>query len=69
MSASTGVARTTVADELDSARAWGVVGATFLSTFTVFGIAYSFGAFFDQAVSRAAGNPSDVYYTKLSPTP
>ena len=29
----------------------------------------SFGPFFDQAVSRAAGNPSDVYYTKLSPTP
>jgi MFS family permease len=48
MSARTGVVRTPVADQLDSARAWGVVGATFLSTFTVFGIAYSFGAFFDS---------------------
>ncbi|MCU1502772.1 MAG: putative major facilitator superfamily transporter [Ilumatobacteraceae bacterium] len=31
---------------LDSARAWIVVAATFLTTFTVFGIVYSFGAFF-----------------------
>ena len=35
-------------DALDSARGWLVVGATFLSTFTVFGVAYSFGAFFDS---------------------
>lgn len=33
---------------LDSRRSWVVVGAAFLSTFTVFGIAYSFGAFFDS---------------------
>src|SRR5688572_13287539 len=33
---------------VDSARGWLVVGSTFLSTFTVFGIAYSFGAFFDS---------------------
>jgi len=33
---------------LDSPRAWSVVGATFLSTFTVFGVVYSFGAFFDS---------------------
>lgn len=33
---------------LDSGRAWVVVGSTFLSTFTVFGIVYSFGAFFDS---------------------
>ncbi|CAN5442204.1 OFA family MFS transporter [soil metagenome] len=33
---------------LDSGRAWVVVGATFLSTFTVFGVVYSFGAFFDS---------------------
>lgn len=33
---------------VDSARGWVVVGATFLSTFTVFGVAYSFGAFFDS---------------------
>lgn len=32
----------------DSPQAWLVVVATFLSTFTVFGIAYSFGAFFDS---------------------
>jgi len=32
--------------EVDSPRAWVVLGAAFLSTFTVFGLAYSFGAFF-----------------------
>ena len=31
---------------VDSARAWIVVAATFLATFTVFGVVYSFGAFF-----------------------
>jgi hypothetical protein len=29
----------------------------------------TFGPFFDQAVSRAANNPSDVFYTTLSPAP
>ncbi len=29
-------------------RRWGTVAAAFLSTFTVFGVAYSFGAFFDS---------------------
>src|SRR5215213_5954768 len=33
---------------VDSARGWAVVAATFLSTFTVFGVVYSFGAFFDS---------------------
>jgi MFS family permease len=33
-------------DRIDSADGWVVVAATFLSTFTVFGVAYSFGAFF-----------------------
>jgi len=33
---------------IDSSRGWVVVGATFVSTFTVFGVAYSFGAFFDS---------------------
>jgi MFS family permease len=37
-----------VVERLDSARGWLVVAATFLSTFTVFGVAYSFGAFFDS---------------------
>ncbi len=31
---------------VDSPRAWIVVAATFLATFTVFGVVYSFGAFF-----------------------
>jgi len=34
--------------EVDSWRGWVVVGASFFSTFTVFGIAYSFGAFFSS---------------------
>ena len=33
---------------LDSPRGWVVVAAAFLSMFVVFGIAYSFGAFFDS---------------------
>jgi predicted MFS family arabinose efflux permease len=33
---------------VDSRRAWVVVAAAFISTFTVFGVAYSFGAFFDS---------------------
>src|SRR5271154_4020925 len=32
--------------EVDSARAWVVLGAAFVTGFTIFGIAYSFGAFF-----------------------
>lgn len=49
MSASAGVVKVApAADELDSARGWLVVSAAFVSTFTVFGIAYSFGAFFDS---------------------
>jgi MFS family permease len=35
-------------DALDSARGWVMVGAAFASTFTVFGVAYSFGAFFES---------------------
>jgi MFS family permease len=47
-------------DALDSRRAWGVVAAAFVSLFTVFGIAYSYGAFLealrtDLGGSRAAG--------------
>ena len=34
------------ADHLDGGAGWLVVAATFLATFTVFGVAYSFGAFF-----------------------
>ncbi len=36
------------ASSVDSSRGWVVVAATFLSTFTVFGVVYSFGAFFDS---------------------
>lgn len=42
MGVATGTAR------VDSARGWAVVAATFVSTFTVFGVVYSFGAFFDS---------------------
>jgi MFS family permease len=34
--------------DLSNLRRWGVVGAAFLSCFTCFGVAYSFGAFFDS---------------------
>lgn len=34
--------------QLDSRRGWVVVAAAFVSTFVVFGVAYSFGAFFDS---------------------
>lgn len=35
-------------DRLDSTRGWWVTGAAAVSTFTVFGVAYSFGAFFES---------------------
>jgi MFS family permease len=38
----------TAAARVDSPRGWAVVAATFVSTFTVFGVVYSFGAFFDS---------------------
>jgi MFS family permease len=41
-------AETNGAIAVDSARGWAVVAATFISTFTVFGVVYSFGAFFDS---------------------
>lgn len=37
---------------IDSWRGWLVVAATFFSTFTVFGIAYSFGAFFSSMATE-----------------
>ena len=42
------VAQPDVGPQVDSARGWAVVVATFISTFTVFGVVYSFGAFFDS---------------------
>lgn len=41
-----GPAPTGATPSLDSGAGWLVAGATFLATFTVFGVAYSFGAFF-----------------------
>jgi MFS family permease len=38
--------------QLDSARGWVVVGAAFLSTFTLFGVVYSFSAFFDAMAEQ-----------------
>ena len=40
------------ASELDSRRGWVVVAAAFLSTFVVYGIVYSFGAFFDSMAAE-----------------
>ncbi len=37
---------------LDSWRGWAMVAATFVSTFTVFGVAYSFGAFFESMAAE-----------------
>ncbi len=46
------------ADAVDSARAWIVVAAAFVSTFTVFGIAYSFGAFFTSMADEFGADSS-----------
>lgn len=42
------MATTLTIDELDSPRSWVIVGAAAVSMFTVFGVAYSFGAFFES---------------------
>jgi MFS family permease len=41
-----GIARAVVGEAIDSARAWLTVASGFLACFTLFGVAYSFGAFF-----------------------
>ncbi len=38
--------------DLKPAARWGIVAAAFLSTFTCFGVAYSFGAFFDSMATE-----------------
>ena len=38
--------------DLSQAARWGIVAAAFLSTFTCFGIVYSFGAFFDSMATE-----------------
>ena len=51
MSAGTGAG-----DDLGTTRAWVVVAGGFISTFTVFGVAYSFGAFFEDMAAEFGGN-------------
>lgn len=46
MSLERGIARAVVGEAIDSARAWLTVASGFLACFTLFGVAYSFGAFF-----------------------
>jgi len=41
--------------QLDSRRSWGVVAAAFASLFTVFGIAYSYGAFLEALRAELGG--------------
>lgn len=43
---------------LDSRRAWRTVGAAFLSMFAVFGVAYSFGAFFEPMADEFGSSRS-----------
>lgn len=45
------------AAELDSPQAWLMVAMSFVSTFTVFGIAYSFGAFFKPMAAEFGAGP------------
>jgi MFS family permease len=45
---------------IDSPQGWLVVGATFLSTFTVFGVAYSFAPFFAPMADEFGGQRSEV---------
>lgn len=46
--------------QVDSPQGWLVVGATFLSTFTVFGVAYSFAPFFAPMADEFGGQRSEV---------
>ncbi|MEM7327058.1 MAG: MFS transporter [Actinomycetota bacterium] len=46
--------------QIDSPQGWLVVGATFLSTFTVFGVAYSFAPFFAPMADEFGGQRSEV---------
>lgn len=50
--------------EVDSGRAWATVAAAFMAMFTVFGVAYSFGAFFTPMAAEfgaSSGATSAVY--------
>lgn len=49
-------------DQLDSARSWVVVGSAFLSMFTVFGVAYSFGEFFGPMADEFGTDRSETAF-------
>lgn len=52
---------------VDSRRAWLIVVATFISTFTGFGLVYSFGAFFDSmAAEFNAGRAATAFMLALT---
>ncbi|MFP5321785.1 MAG: MFS transporter [Acidimicrobiia bacterium] len=45
------------ADLIDSRRGWGVVAVAFVAMYTVFGVAYSFGAFFEPMAEEFGASP------------
>lgn len=45
------------AELTDSRRGWGVVAVAFVSMYTVFGVAYSFGAFFEPMAEEFGASP------------
>ena len=49
---------TAAAAELDSARAWMMTATAFVSMFVVYGVAYSFGAFFKPMAHEFGASPS-----------
>lgn len=52
---------------VDTWRGWAMVAATFVSTFTVFGVAYSFGAFFESmATEFGAGKGLTALFFSLT---
>lgn len=62
-----GKGSSTAAAEVDSPRAWLIVLATFISTFTGFGLVYSFGAFFDSmAAEFNAGRAATAFMLALT---
>ncbi|MEM9516957.1 MAG: MFS transporter [Actinomycetota bacterium] len=59
--------QSTVESHLDSRRSWMIAVATFTSTFAVFGVAYSFGAFFDpMAEEFDAGSGETALFFSLT---
>ena len=50
------------ADQFDSTRSWIVVASAFLSMFTVFGVAYSFGEFFGPMADEFGTDRSETAF-------